>query len=81
MRVFNEEILAENSKKDLGPIMDMVQKRDWLSLKKAFLIYYKIQRDLSITQSGCLLIDNKFVIPAKLRPLVLPTIHSKHFVW
>ena len=28
MRVFNEEFIAENSKKDIGPIIDLVQKRD-----------------------------------------------------
>ena len=34
MRVFNEESIAENSKKDLGPTLDLVEKQDWLSLKK-----------------------------------------------
>ena len=35
MRVFNEEFLADHSKRDLGPIIDMVTNRDWLSLKKS----------------------------------------------
>ena len=37
MRVFNEEFLAEHSKKDLGPIINTVNNRDWLSLKKSTL--------------------------------------------
>ena len=78
MRVFNEEFIAENSKKDLGPIIDLVIKKDWNTLKKVNSIFYKIYRDLSVTTSGCLLYDNKLVIPAKLRPMVLQTIHSKH---
>ena len=78
MKVFNEEFIAENSKKDLGPIIDLVEKQDWLSLKKTNSIFYKIHRDLSVTPSGCLLYDNRLVIPAKLRPMVLQTVHSKH---
>ena len=78
MRVFNEEFLAEHFKRNLGPINDMVTNKDWLSLKKANPIFYKIRRDLSVTPTGYLLFDNRLVIPSKLRPLVLQTIHSKH---
>ena len=78
MRVFNDEFIAENSKKDLGPIIDLVEKQDWPTLKKANPIFHKIYRDLSVTPSGCLLYDNRIVIPAKLRLMVLQTIHSKH---
>ena len=74
MRVFNEE----NSKKDFGPIIDLVEKQDWPKLKKANPVFHKIYRDLSVTPSGCLLYDNRLVIPAKLRSMVLQTIHSKH---
>ena len=78
MRISNEEFPAEHSKKDLGPFIDMVNKQDWLSLKQTNPIFYKIRRDLSVTPTGCLLFDNRIVIPTKLRPLVLQTIHSKH---
>ena len=78
IRVFNEEFLAKHSKKDLVPIIDMVNKQDWLSLKQTNPIFHKIRRDLSVTPTGCLLFDNKLVIPTRLRPLVLQTIHSKH---
>ena len=78
MRVFNEEFLAEHSKKELGHIIDLVIKQDWITLKQTNPIYHKIRRDLSVTPTGCLLFDNRIVIPNKLRPLVLQTIHSKH---
>ena len=78
MIVFNDEFLAEHSKKDLGPIIDMVNKQDWISLKQTNRIFHNIRRDLSVTPTGCLLFDNKLVIPTKLRPLVLLTIHSKY---
>ena len=42
MRVFNEEFIAENSKKDLGPIIDLVEKHDWLTLTKANPVLHKI---------------------------------------
>ena len=42
MRVFNEEFLAEHSKKDLGPIIDMVNKQDWLSPKQTNPIFHKM---------------------------------------
>ena len=78
MRVSNEEFLAEHSKKDIGLIIDMVNKQYWLSLKQANRIFHKFRCDLSVRPTGYLLFDNRLVIPTKLRPLVLQTIHSKH---
>ena len=78
MLVFNEEFLAEHSKKDVGPMIDMVINKDWLSLKKSNPIFNKIRQDLSVTPIGCLLFDNRLVFPSKLRPLVLQTTRSKH---
>ena len=64
MRVFNEEFLAEHSKQDLGPIIDMVNKHDWLSLKQTNPIFHKVRRNLSVTTTGCSFLDNKLIIPA-----------------
>ena len=44
MRVFNEEFLAENSKIGLGPITDIVNKQDWLSLKQTNPLFHKIRK-------------------------------------
>ena len=41
LRIPNKEFLAEHSKKDLGPIIDLVSKRD--RLKKTNPIFYKIR--------------------------------------
>ena len=60
------------------PIIDLVLKHDWLTLKKVNPIFHKIHSDLSVTPTGCLLYDSRLVIPAKLRPMVLQTIRSKH---
>ena len=46
MRVYNEEFLAEHSKKGLGPITDWVTKRDWLSLKK-LILHFKRYAEIS----------------------------------
>ena len=78
IRVFNEEFTAESSKKDLGPIIDLVEKQNWLTLKKVNPVFHKIYRDLSVTPTGCLLYNNRLVIPSKLRTMVLQTILSKH---
>ena len=41
-------------------------------------LYFRIRRDLSVTDTNCLLYDNRLVIPQKLKQLVLDTIHHKH---
>ena len=69
---------AEHSRKDFDPIIDLATNRDWLSLKKANTIFYKIRRNLCVTPTGCLLFYKRSVIPAKFRPLILQTIHSDH---
>ena len=43
MIVFNEKFIAENSEKDMGSIIDLVIKQDWLTLKKVNPIFHKIQ--------------------------------------
>ena len=78
MRVFNEKFIADNSEKDLGLIIDLVQKRDWTRLKKINPIFHKIYRDLSFIPTACLLHENRLAIPTKLRPMIIQTIHSKH---
>ena len=40
-RVFNEEFLAKHSEKDLGPIIDKVNKQDLFSLKQTNPIFHK----------------------------------------
>ena len=77
-RVFNEEFTAQASKKELSPIIEFVKNSEWEKLKANNPIYYRIRRDLSVSPSGCLIYDNKLVIPNKLKGMVLETIHNKH---
>ena len=77
-KVFKEDFLAEASQRDLKPIIDLVKTQNWDDLKKVNPLYFRIRRDLSITDTNCLLYDNRLVIPQKLKQLVLDTIHHKH---
>ena len=77
-KVFNEEFLAEASQRELKPIIDLVKTQNWDDLKKVNPLYFRIRRDLSVTETNCLLYDNRLVIPQKLKQLVIDTIHHKH---
>ena len=75
---FNEEFIAEASRKELKPIIDLVLAKNWEDLKKVNPIYYRIRRDLFVSPSNCLLYDNRLVIPNKLKFMVMDAIHRKH---
>ena len=77
-RVFNEEFIAQASKKELSPIIEFVKNSEWEKLKAINPTYCRIRRDLLVSPSGCLIYDNKLVIPYKLKGMVLETIHNKH---
>ena len=77
-KVFNEELTAEASQKELKIITDYVNSVNWEDLKKVNPFYFRIRRDLSVTPTNCLLYDNRIVIPSRLKQLVLDTIHHKH---
>ena len=77
-KVFNEEFLAEASQRELKPIIDLVKTQNWDDLKKVNPLYFRIRRDLSVTETNCLLYDNRLLIPQKLKHLVIDTIHHKH---
>ena len=77
-RVFNEEFIAQASKKELSPIIEFVKNSEWEKLKAINPTYYRIRRDLSFSPSGCLIYDNKLVIPNKLKGMVLEIIRNKH---
>ena len=79
-RVFGEEFLAEATRKDrtLTPIIKMIKDKDWESLKKPNKYFYSLRKDLAITESGCMLYDNKLVIPRNLKKFVIDAIHQTH---
>ena len=79
-RVFGEEFLAEATRQDstLTPIIKMIKDKDWESLKKSNKYLYSLRKDLAITESGCMLYDNKLVNPRNLKQIVIDAIHQTH---
>ena len=72
--------MAEATKQDksLSPIIKLIKERDWESLKKSNKYFYSLRKDLAVTDSGCMLYDNKLVIPRNLKQLVIDAIHQTH---
>ena len=79
-RVFGEEFLAETTRQDrtLTPIIKMIKDKDWESLKKPNKYFDSHRKGLAITQSGCMLYDNKLVITRNLKQFVIDAIHQTH---
>ena len=79
-KVFGEEFLAEAAKQDrsLTPIIKMIRERDWESLKKTNKYFHSLRKSLAVMDSGCMLNDNKLVIPRNLKQLVIDAIHQTH---
>ena len=76
-QVFGEEFVAEATQKDrqMAPIIKIIREKDWDTLKKVSPYFYSLKRDLSITPSGCVLYDNRLMIPVSLKQLVINSLH------
>ena len=79
-QVFGEEFVAEATQKDrqLAPIINLIKDKDWDTLKRVSPYFYSLKRDLSITPSGCVLYDNRLMVPASLKQLVINSLHQTH---
>ena len=79
-KVFGEEFLEEATKQDrsLKPILKMVREKDWDSLKQTNKYFHSLRKDLSVTETGCMLYGKKLVIPRNLKQLVIDAIHQTH---
>ena len=79
-QVFGEEFLAEATRQDrtLTPIIKMIRDKDWETLRKSNKYFYSLRKDLAVTSSGCMLYDNKLVIPSNLKQFVIDAIHQTH---
>ena len=78
--VFGEEFLAEATSEDkqLAPIIDLFQDRSWSKLKDANPYFYSLKRDLSVTPSGCILYDNRLIVPKSVKQMVIALVHYTH---
>ena len=79
-QVFGEEFVAEATAKDknMGPIIKLIKDRDRETLKKTSPYFYSLKRDLSVTPSGCVLYDNRLMIPSQLKQLIIDALHQTH---
>ena len=79
-QVFEEEFVAEATQKDwqMTPIIKLIRDKDWETLKKVSPFLYSLKRDLSITPSGCILYDNRLMVPSSLKQLVINSLHQTH---
>ena len=62
----------------MAPIIKLIGDKDWETLKNVSPYFYSLKRDLSITPSGCVLYDNRLMIPASLKQLVINSLHQTH---
>ena len=56
----------------------MIRDRDWESLKKTNKYFHSLRKDLAFKHTGCMLYENKLVIPRNLKQLVIDAIHQTH---
>ena len=79
-QVFGEEFVAEATQKDrqMAPTIKLIRDKDWQTLKSVSPYFYSLKRDLAITPSGCVLYDNRLMIPASLKQLVTISLHQTH---
>ena len=79
-QVFGEEFVAEATVRDrqLAPIIKLIREKDWDTLKRVSPCFYSLKRDLSITPSGCVLYDNRLMIPSALKQLLINSLHQTH---
>ena len=77
---FGEEFLAEatNQDRSLTPIIKMVRDKHWDSLKKTNKYFRSLRKDLAVTETGCMLYDNKLFFPTNLKQFVVDAIHQTH---
>ena len=79
-QVFGEEFLAEATQKDkqIAPIIELIKDKDWDTLEKISPYVYTLKRDLAVTPTGCVLYDNRLMVPSSLKQLVINSLHLTH---
>ena len=79
-QVFGEDFVAEATARDktMAPIINFTRERDWETLKRTSPYFHSLNRDLSITPSGCLFYDNRLMVPSQLKQLVIDSLHQTH---
>ena len=79
-QVFGKEFIAEATQKDknMAPIIKLIKEKDWETLKRASPYFFSLKRDLAVTPTGCILYDNRLMVPVALQQLVINALHQTH---
>ena len=79
-QVFGEEFLAEATQKDqqMASIINLIKDKDWETLKRVSAYFHPLKRDLEVTPNGCVLYDNRLMVPTALKQLVIISLHQTH---
>ena len=79
-QVLGEEFLADATQKDknMSPIIKLIKEKDWETLQRVNPYFYSLKRDLAVTPTGCVLYDNRLMIPAAIKQLVINALHQTH---
>ena len=79
-RVFGENFIAEATRSDPQSknLFQIIEEKNWDTLKHFSRYWHSLKRDLSTTPTGCTLYDGKLFIPTQLRILVTNSIHRNH---
>ena len=79
-KVLGEEFIAEATRSDPQSrrLLQIIQDKDWTTLKHFSHYWHSLKRDLVVTPSGCILYDGKLFIPTQLRKPIMNAIHRKH---
>ena len=78
--MFGEDFIAEATKADpqSRSLYQIIEDKDWTTLKHFSRYWHSLKRDLGTTQSGCISYGGKLFIPSQLRKLIMNSIHRKH---
>ena len=79
-RVFGENFIAEATRSDPQSknSFQIIEEKNWDTLKHFSRYWHSLKRDLSTTPTRCILYDGKLFIPTQLRKLVMNSIHRNH---
>ena len=79
-KVLGEEFTAEATRADpqSRSLLQIIQDKDWTTLKHFSRYWHSLKRDLGVTPTGCIIYDGKLFIPTQLRKPIMNAIHRKH---
>ena len=81
--VFGENFIAEATRSDPQSknLFQIIEEKNWDTLNhfsRYCRYWHSLKRDLSTTPTGCILYDEKLIIPTQLRKLDMNSIHRNH---